>query len=245
MTNESFLSKTGLVRSALIRGKTAADFEDAGRRWSATWKEGVLSYQSFFGRVFETPFRDFLIGRRQEGKNTFVLDLMSPGAVLHQLPIQGGLAVSLGDGRTDEEKMADRENGIDLATGNVLLIEPWKKIHSWLFQHNIDGFDLILCRPDGGLDPSYIPEIKGVYYSLINRAWNVLSPDNGVLLTQVPYHLHYLREYSFSPGPVPKKEMDKWLQLLLDSNIGVNYDFQLALKLVRNPNSPQNLPVLH
>jgi len=204
------------VRKAIERGTTAAQDEQAGYVWTQSWNSDVFEYRCVFGSVFSIWFNDFLDKRRNEGK-VYALDLMSTSAMLTGLKIDGGVAVGLGNitNELSEEQM--RERNITYIAGNLLKIQPWNSIKDWLGRNNADGFDLITCRANlSGCHSEYVPRFPSVYYALLDRAWNLLNKNGGVLLVDAPWLIHL-------EGGIPRELVNDWLKRLKQANVECLY----------------------
>jgi hypothetical protein len=81
--------------------------------------------------------------------------------------------------------------------GNLLTSCTWRAIEKIMDNLTIPSFDLILCRPSGPFETSFLRRPNDhyfskpkpylpIYLSLLNRAYRLLSPHNGILLTQIP-----------------------------------------------------------
>ena len=157
--------------------------------WYPFHSEDPSSYDLSFKRVLgETAISDLLKDRKAKGRTTFVLDVMSPGNILRGLsklqPLDGGVSITLGDGRTHLAIERDSASNLSVIEGNILLKRTWRKAQEWIDQQGVDGFDLIMCRAVGGFDS--IPINDDLYYYLLNRAWVMLSGQRGIILTQIP-----------------------------------------------------------
>ncbi len=230
-----------LLRAARRMGKYLSAEEASNTAEWLRLRDPVKSYQDFFGDIFPQDFASFLQLRTQHRKNANVLDLMNPNTdVLRRLPLQMGLALSLGDGRTDEQKTTDRalnvDLNVDLLEGNILLKRTWREIKKHMETRGIDSFSLILCRPYGGFGPECIPYIRGLYFKLLDNAWGLLSPDGGVLLTELPQHLHRANIY--------EHEIRGWLETLKRNNIPARYQEEYALGLTKTDSLHPHLPAL-
>lgn len=234
----------------LLKNRKSAEFGAKSEAKSPGWGvynspaevgENNASYHQTFEPVFPQPFSTYLQERKQAGKGTYVMDLMGPGQPLRELPIDKGLAVTLGDSRTDQEKQDDKNKGIDVlglnetnkTPGDVLSKATWKKIGDWLQSNGKDGFDLVLCRPVGGL--LSLPKDYNIEYWLVNNAWKTLSKDDGTLLLET--------------NPRSGKFLDttrSWISQLQEQGIDSTYGFSkrgdFVLKFTRQSNSPENLP---
>ena len=201
-----------------------------------TFNSPIKDYQFYFRDVFHQDFASFLQSRTKDGKDANVLNLMGQGETLMQLPLQAGLALTLGDGRSDGQKAIDQARNIDVVEGNILFIPTWKAMKKKMEMNGISSFGLILCRPDGGLWPEFIPYVEGLYYRLLNRAWDVLSPDGGVLLTELPAHLNW--------GGIYASSIQKWINTLQAHGIRARYEEEQAICLIKRNNFNPHLPVV-
>lgn len=202
---------------------------------------GLFDYNLWFSRVLGNQSIAEYIPRRT---NVYGLDLMGEGQPLRDLGIKG-LGVTVIDERDVQQRGHDAERGIDiLATTFTPDRKPLeicdiftgitrRRIKQYLKQHNLKGFDLIVCRPHGAI--ALIPQDPPTCYFLINQFWRMLSPESGILLTQFPGKVF--------------PEVGNWLKILQGNKIYAvsGPDFLWGggnLKLVRNSQSPENLPVL-
>lgn len=181
---------------------------------------------------------------RQKTDKGLVLDFMGYGQVLRDLPLTDGLAIALGDPRSEQDKQYDTRRNIAFVEGNVFKRSTWNEMQRWLDrQETADKkFDLILSRPVRGLDD--LTDHKGVNLVLLQRGWKMLSSNDGVLLTQ-------FLEQVFDPSLV-----DRWVSLLNQTDgIKATYSlrrnpscepiaFRLALSIVKSKGAPERLPLL-
>lgn len=214
------------------------------------WDEGPDLYQRDL-RVFSEPLSSFLERRQKEGRKAYVLDLMGGGGVLRKLPIGGGLAITLGDGREHQLKKQDTAKNIELITGDILSKRTWKYTQEWLKEKRLEGFDLILCRPAGGW--SGIPVGEDIYYALLNNTWHSLSPQDGMLLIGLPNFLLPVEGYEYKGDWIHllrvSLKLPAWINQLKESGIDIQYKERSypvqqigSLKLVKHPDSPLDLP---
>lgn len=73
-----------------------------------------------------------------------------------------------------------------LISGDLLSKKTWNRIDSVAELSDFSGFDLITCRPEGGI--TLIPDIPQVMAYFYRRACNLLSAG-GILLAQLPGEL--------------------------------------------------------
>ncbi len=107
-----------------------------------------------------------------------VLDLMGSGKAWETIESAKILAVSLSD--KDTEPSARRYT----IGGDVLSKTTWKRIHEWLKINKCSGFDIITCRPEGGIHT--IPDEKALFAYLLKNLVEILNRNGGILLSQLP-----------------------------------------------------------
>lgn len=216
-------------------GKRCTIRERSNTAGWTTFNSPISAYQYCFKEVFPQDFASFLQMRTKHGKDANVLDLMSPGAGLRQLPLQSGLALTLGDGRTDTQKAIDQTHNIDVVEGNILFKGTWKTLKKKMEMNGISNFGLILCRPEGGLDPDFIPYVGGLYYKLLDRAWDVLSPDGGAFLVELPINLS-MKFFEY--------DICRWVNTLKRHCIPTRFDEPFAICLIKKNNLNPHLPTV-
>ncbi len=118
--------------------------------------------------------------QNREGRKPLVLDLMSYGAFARSLDVPG-LSLALTDRRSRKEKREDRQGERGLLIGSVMSSKSWKRIEDYLRERQARGFDLITCRPEGGL--RNIPENEGLYGAVLSRAYSRLA-EEGIMVSQ-------------------------------------------------------------
>lgn len=118
-----------------------------------------------------------------------ILDLMSGTAALSSLhekiliqkPRIKALAVGLEEEKKSIKKELNELLGIHSLAGDLKSTHTWKQISNWLSE---DKVHLIMERGYGGLH--YIPHNIHYYRKVAARLWNMLDPNGGVMLMQVP-----------------------------------------------------------
>lgn len=208
-------------------------------RWGQR-NNGLFYYDLWFSKVLGNRSIAEYIPRRT---NVYGLDLMGEGQFLIDLGIKG-LGVTVIYKRDEQLRSYETERGIEiLATTFTSDKKPLeicdiftgvtrRRIRQYLKQHNLQSFDTIVCRPHGAI--KIVPKDPSTCYFLINQFWRMLSPENGILLTQFPGEVF--------------PEVDHWLKILQENKIDAvsGPDFLWGggnLRLVRNSQSPENLPV--
>lgn len=205
--------------------------------------EDIDSYESDFRYVLGgTHIVDIVKGK----SFPVFVDIMGPSDTLADLSRQipnkpkFGLAVSYVDKRSDQKKIEDEKLGIKQIAGDIMRAETWEKINK-----ELDGkkADLVIERAVMGIE--YIPKNAKLYAFLINKAYELLSDNGGVLLVQTP------GEESLTKSGV---DIERWVEYLNKNNINavcklderradLPYKWRV-LKIVKTPDSPKNLPFL-
>ncbi len=175
----------------------------------------------------------------REQNPPIIIDLMSTtsaaNSLLHVLekPYRA-LAVSY------DEKLKPNQNieGVMNLIGDLNKSETWAAMNSWL-----DGAKahLIMARPFGGLQ--HIPTRASFYRAVTARCWEMLHPDGGTLLCQIPPRSILLRRQ------IP---ITSWTECLDEEHIDyqylpqyesrdgtVNYGLFMLVKHLHTPNLPE------
>lgn len=116
--------------------------------------------------------------------------------------------------------------------GDITEPSTWR-----LLSRRLDGklADLIIERGFGGLD--CLPHHPRFYAILLNKAWTLLSPENGQMILQTPHYRNW-RGLGI--------DMQKWLSLLAYHGVTAEYkhiDYGV-LRLVKSDDSLRMLPFL-
>lgn len=224
--------KPSLTREIRKRVYLNQDGDDGGR-WSIYGFTDIKNYESDFSKVLNGSTIHDLLKNRQF---PVVIDLMAPSGVLATLferfPDRQklGLAISLSDLRNYEEKERDERLNVKQIRGDLIRSSTWDEIEEKL-QGRKAG--LIMERALGGLH--CIPSNSRFYAMLLNKAWSLLSKNNGVLIAQIPIKF--------------ETETGKWISGIINANnidasidrVGVSTEL-MVIKLVKTPNSPEQLP---
>lgn len=206
--------------------------EDNFDHW-IQYGSGITDYQRTFSETSGgINIVDFLRGRL----SPVVIDLMAPPQTLvslfKQLPQKSklGLAVSLGDLRSDEEKRRDDKLNIHQVAGDITQSSAWKAINKELKGKKAD---LIMERALEGL--YLIPHHKIFYAIMINKLWKILSEDRGIILMTTPVFSDYFLE-RFIPIP-------NWVNHLKDRGVDAYWSKNSGvLRIVKEAQSPKILP---
>lgn len=230
------------IKSAIELEEKTAEDETQGEKWTF-WNSSPFDYElteggiSVFKTVLPEGISGFVNERKAKGQKVYVADLLSTPAMLTHLDIDGGVAIGLGNPPLEEFQHVMTQKDISYISGNVLTRKPWIDLNKWRIKHEIPGFDLIISRAQ--MHPRhhrFIPNHPKVYFSLLNRAWQLLNPNQGTLVSDIP---------KFEPeASVDNGEIEKWLKALEQNNIEFKYSEYFAIKLVRHQNSLERLPSL-
>jgi len=195
----------------------------------------IRSYEIDFRAV--TGFRS-ISGFVRRRPAPVVIDLMSPSDTLADLFMKFpdkpklGIAHSYCDRRNKERLDRDEKLGIKQLSGDILELETWEKIEKTL---NGKKADLIMERALRG--KHYITSDIRIHAVLLNKAWKLLSSDNGMLLAEIP-------NPRFDPLLNEKKiTLSNWASFIKEKNVDVNFNL-ITLRLIKTPNSPEKLPFL-
>lgn len=199
-----------------------------GKKAWGFYGQGVSQYEGAFGSVLSPDcLRDHINERVKQHKKSFALDLAGPGQVLREMfLLSGGLAVTLGDDRSEEQKDKDDSQNITVLAGDILSKRTWKNMEKWLKSQSSEGFDLILCNPVGGF--GRFPESPDLFHYLIQHTWQLLNPDGGVF-------------YGAPSSMVSTLLLRDWAEQLSNRGVSARYS-AFSIKLTRTPESPSVLP---
>lgn len=206
----------------------------SGFEWG-TYGESIHSYNTTFVNVLQGSIYEFLTDK----PSPVVIDLMGPSETIAGLfedkfqdKPKFGLAVSLNDLRTDEQKKRDEKLNIIQIAGDILRPSTWHEIEEKLRGRRAD---LIVERAVGGLD--CIPRDPIIFALLLRRVWRLLSKNNGILIAELPNNLETQAE----------KMIDVLKGDRVDGLIAPAFDMHgtaIAVKIVKTPDSPEKLSFL-
>lgn len=202
-------------------------------RNSDAWAEDDSPIE-IYEELFEDVLGDITIVEFVKSRpSPIVIDLMSQSAALASLfrllprgHCQLGLSVALSDKRTGIEETQNADSKIKHLAGDILSNDTWKKIDNELVGRKAD---LIMERANAGL--TLIPHENIVHAVLLRKAWKILNKNGGMLIFETP-SIGY------------DKSLDKWVNYLKENCVDAVYDREIAVKIIRTPNSPEKLPFL-
>lgn len=119
------------------------------------------------------------------------------------------LAISLEDKRNKRKRKRDNMLNIEQLAGDITEASTWREINARLQGRKAD---LIMERATMGL--AYIPIHPKFYSIAINKAWQMLSEQGGMILAQVPSS-EMLHSHN-----IPFK---KWIEYLRENGIDASY----------------------
>jgi hypothetical protein len=192
---------------------------------------GTLTDGDFFGYVKK------LIKHKKKIKPTFFgCEIMGTGALFRDFErgsITASLGVTLADVRPVFTKLAlDPYYHHDLLKGDILSTHTFPKIQKWLYEHDADGFDLIVYRPLAG--KKLIPRISGLQYYLLNHMYQLLTQQTGELFVEA--------------NPGDQDILRVWRRICKQNGFHVKMNLPEAhtpsFKIIRTPTSPPSLPTL-
>lgn len=214
------------------------------------------SYERVFRNVLNEgeSIADLLQGIKEPN----VIDLMSGTYALHtlwdELPEDQrknavGAAVAIGPW-PHQRSQDDEIRHIKQFEGNILYKGTWMRLENHFKNHGDGKANLIMAKPEGAA--LMLTTHPDIYYFLIQNAYDLLSSDNGTLLTQLPSR-GFLQQHSGI-------NIDSWLNSLTEAGIQTNfYELQdnedhegwpvidtvpFTLRITKTPKSPSNLPQL-
>ncbi len=226
--------KPSLTRDIRIQSKKNQERGDRtsydGCKWS-TYGEHFSSYDKSFNGVLERSIHTLL----RKKKSLKIIDFMGPSGTIATLferfpkKPMFGVAVSLSDLRSDEERKRDERLNVKQTSGDILKSSTWDQIEEQLQGHKAD---LIMERAHAGF--WCIPVSLRLYAILLNRAWGLLSEETGVLIAEVPTHFQ----------SEAKRMIDSFRKNnKMDASTGKSsYDGGLYIKIVKTNDSPKKLP---
>lgn len=167
---------------------------------------------------------------KDKGRKLHALDVAGQGEALRILMstdyLESITAITLADSRSPLKKREDQVKGIKVIAGDVSVGSTWTIVKE-------KKFDLITCRPLGGLEALQYP---GVYFAVFNRMYKKLE-TGGLLLTEVPKN-------------VIRRVGDGWVEKLKQTP-GLRVRFYRegdylnpVLSLIRSEGAPKNLRFL-
>lgn len=153
------------------------------------WSESFMTSDRFESKFIQWPKSELYITgiaqwlnhkKREEG-HSYLLNFMGSTVVLENL--LGSYTAAVTMCLTDITKTWHEEQGIHVVDGNVLIEEPWDKLHTTMNRVGIPGFSLILSAPRDGFHTKYITDNLDISWELYNRLYNLLLPG-GIIMCE-------------------------------------------------------------
>lgn len=222
-------SLTGQLRKQISLNQDRGDRKSfGGDKWHA-YGTDIESYEISFREVLNgSTILDLLKDR----PFPVVIDLMGPSKAVSTLfkkfpdKQKLGLAVSLSDLRSGRQKERDEKLNVIQIAGDIMRSSTWNEIERKLQGHKAD---LIIERARAGLN--YLPSDPRLFAMLLNKAWRLLSRENGILMAQIPGEL--------------RSQAKTWADSIRNNSkidLSGNPRVISCLKIVKTPNSPEKLP---
>lgn len=168
-----------------------------------------------------------------QGITPFGLDVGSDTSALRSLDIPG-VAIGLGETRTQEMIEEDLKHNRYFVKGDVLRRSTWRKLHEVMRAHEItEGFPLVLEVADGGL--TKITGDPNVHFNLAQEMWSVLNPNGGRMFLQMR------NNDKFFLSSYPLINNLNWITFLRESGIKASNTGE-GIALARQPENPASLP---
>lgn len=200
-----------------------------GTQWTA-YGSSLGVYESVFEKILQGASIESFVSSKT---SPVVVDIMSPADTLRELfskkEIKNknnklGIAVSLSDHRTKKDKTMDEKLNIQQIAGDIMKSSTWDNIGMVLGDRKAD---LILERGELGL--IYLPGGFKFYAAIIDKMWNLLSGENGMLLMQIRYN----------------NDMMSWVNSLRRKGVEAHYGYGKRiyplLRIDKKSNSPEKL----
>lgn len=221
----------GKIKRQIALNQKRGDRESYyGGEWGE-YGSGIASYEWALKGVLTGYLSDLL----EDKKDPIVLDLMGTSKALselsEQLPnkLNLGIAISLEDLRSANEKKKDASVNVVQMAGDILESSTWNRIEEQLQGRKAD---LIMERALDGFN--CLPNDPRPFAVLLNNAWNLLSDNNGVIIFGVPDN------FSSQAEKMVNKFKNNYKMDTLGGRDGD--DAHYYIKIVKTPNSPKNLP---
>lgn len=168
-----------LLRESLQAGERLHTYELRQSLWRDFGKDTTDYAKTFAGflRLWNVEnFADLIALMRHP---VSVLDIAAPVESFLATHADQGISLSLTDvGSYDRTRFTTVE-------GHILQRKTWRQLESVMAQRGIKAFHLIICRPFAGM-VDYSPEFAAFYYSILRRAYRLLSTRYGILMSEVP-----------------------------------------------------------
>ena len=162
-------------------------------------------YKEYFTASCDKLPEKWLRERKDAGKGTNVIELFGPGTFVNLEAVDHITAVTLYDNRDANQRLQESSKKEVIAFSeeegivNLFGHGAWRRIYDVMSNRKIAGYDLCVCFPSGPFVDGEVLEAGGAekidtakrllaIYSrfLLKRAYQILSNDDSMLLTEVP-----------------------------------------------------------
>lgn len=115
--------------------------------------------------------------------------------------------------------------------GSVYLRSTWNKLVANRRERKIPAYDLIVVKPEGGLNPGGdgLEKARSLIAIITNRIYETLSADDGLLLVDLMV-------------PIPGKE--EWTERLRAAGVDIKWvdGEKFSFRIIKRKDSPLSLP---
>jgi len=156
------------------------DRHNKGKKPWMTYESGLAAYGSMGIDV-----KKIAEEQKQGKEHVYAMDVMGQGAFFKDLPIDGGVSLTLSDLRRPEQRAYDSSHNIQMIADSVFNGTAWKGVNDYIEKNKgtmNGGFDVITCIPFGGqnmAEKGHLPD--ELTWQLLNKLYESLSPNNGTL----------------------------------------------------------------
>ena len=211
------------------------------KRRGDTWPAYDRDFHAYMVDFSHVVNEAVLFMQLERIQSPVIIDFMSStyaiASLLVDLGNKDGLGIAVGrkDNRDIFQKRRDESLGIHQIAGDLLQGRVWAETRKLL-----SGRKANLILEDGALAWDFIPNNRGLYGLMLNRTWDLLSSEGGVLLAEIPTTEELVSA---------EVSMTEWRDMLLRDGIDFEYaNLELnkvgLLRLRKTPDSPISLPQL-
>lgn len=228
--------------------------KDEKGRSKATWTiihNGLRSYNRTFKPVLgDRNLMQLLSEKTLSNDRPTVLDIMASEMFVIEAVEKGfasGVAVSLG---YPHDTFWDAQHGqgvVNTVNGDITQDETWREIERKKREIAPRGFDIIISRPEGGLQSKYLGDSPILLYLMLQKMWR-LGSDDCTLLFQVP--MRFTAEFDDYATVLREKEIEVQMPGRL-KRIGIRAaghpdnggsKYGIPVRIQKRPDSPHWLP---
>jgi len=204
---------------------------------------GYTEYDRYFTSML--PVGGFVNFVESMQKEVAVIDVFAPSSFIRSLTnetaaVRCGVALALGDFRTQEEKDEDAKRRIlQIENADIYSSKRWiNQLKFHLSNYGKEKADLIVCAPFAGwnvvvenLEPSE-PSLE-LMWLVTNRLWNLLDNDGFLFINYNDHDINCI--------DLPS-EFQNWCDKLGRINSEIAYNNMGAIRLKKTAASPKTLP---